>query len=182
MKLFRFPKRDPKRFEEETLLMQIVRYIIIIALFAGVALGIWMNSQRQAALLNKSPGVRSDATGNLSDEQRGTLHAYAEKFQYAYGIPIRIMIQDESFPEQVLAPAERASTFVFGLSPRHKQVHLEIPPLMLATLGETFPSYLRHEHFAPYFAQGNWEAGLASALSLLAEKLDQALLARDGQR
>ena len=175
MKLFRFPKRDPKRFEEDTPVLKVVRLIILVLLFGAVVLGVWLSGQRQAAMRMKSDLQRIDETGFLTEEQKKLLASYSEKFLNTYGLAIVIRIQDEAFPETVLPADKKVKTLFFGLSPRNNQVHLEIPPLAAASLGDQFISYLRDSHFPPYFSQKNWPEGLASALSLLTEKLDQSL-------
>lgn len=175
MRLFRFPKRDPKRFEEDTPLMKVLRFILIVLLFGAVILGVWLTGQRQAAIRTKSDLQRIDTTSSLTEEQRKLLAAYSEKFLNTYGLSIVIRIQDEAFPETVLSEENKPKILFFGLSPRNRQVHLEIPPLAAASLGDQFISYLRDSHFPPYFSQENWPEGLASALSLLTEKLDHTL-------
>lgn len=178
MKLFRLPKRDLSRFEEDTPFLKIARYLLIALLFCGVALGFWLNAQRQTAMRAKHLPQKIDRTGSLSNDQQKLLSDYTQKFIATYGISIIIRIQDESFPPSVLPDREKANTFFFGLSPHNKQVHLEMPPLVAATLGDRFTFYLLHDHFPPYFAQENWPEGLASALSLIAEKLDKTLPGR----
>ena len=178
MKLFRFPKRDPGRFEDDTPGLKIARHILLVLLFCGVALGFWLNSQRHAAMFVKPAPRILDTSGSLTDEERKVLAAYSEKFLATYGISIMIRIQHEPFPEKVLPASEAAGTLFLGLSPKNGQVRLEVPPLAAGPLGEHLIAHLRHGHFPPYFARNNWQEGLASALNLLTEKLDHALSGR----
>ena len=178
MKLFRLPKRDPGRFEEDSTPLKIARSLLIVLLFCGVGLGFWLSSQRQSALLTKPAPQLMDATGSLSGEQRKALTDYAEKFLATYGISIVIRILNERFPEVVLPASEKARTLFLGLSLRNGQVRLEVPPLAAASLGEQCIAYLRHEHFPPYFTRNEWREGLVSALNLLTKRLDQTLPGR----
>ena len=149
-----------------------------MVLFGGVGFGVWLNAERLSSLRRDSPVQRIDQTGTLSDEQKAMLAAYAKKFLDAYGLTIVIRIQNEAFPETILSEAERARTVFLGLSLAPETVRLEVPPLAASALGEPFIAYLREEHFPPYFARGEWPKGLASALSLMAEKLDAAVSGR----
>ena len=178
MKLFRFPKRDPGRFEDDTPSLKLARHILLVLLFCGVVFGFWLNSQRHAPVPVKNFPQITDTTGSLSDEQRKSLTAYSEKFLATYGISIMIRIQNEPFPEKVLPAAEQVRTLFLGLSPENGQVRLEVPPLAAEILGEPFIAHLRHGHFPLYFARNSWQEGLASALNLLTEKLDQSLTGR----
>ena len=180
MRLFRLPKRDPGRFEQDPPWLRIVRYVLLVLLFGAVGFGFWLNAQRQAAMLTKPAPAAIDKTGSLSDEQQKQLAAYAEKFLATYGVAIVIRIQDENFPEEVLPANEKAKTLFLGLALRNQQVRLDLPPLAAAALEEPFADYLRRAHFPPYFARNNWEEGLAAALTLLTERLDRTLSGRQG--
>ncbi len=175
MKLFRFPKRDLERFEEDSLFLRITRFLLLILLFGGVVLGFWLNAQRQASLRTGPSPQQIDRTGSLSHDQQKQLADYAQKFLATYGISIAIQIRDESFPDNVLPAPEKAKTLFFGLAPHNNQVHLEVPPLAAASLGDDFIEYLRHDHFPPYFTRNNWPEGLVAALNLLTEKLDKTV-------
>lgn len=54
MRLFRFPKRDPKLLEEETPLLRFLRYVVILLLLGGVVWGFWMNNQKRMKMLKKN--------------------------------------------------------------------------------------------------------------------------------
>ena len=180
MRLFRLPKRDPGRFEQDPPWLRILRYVLLVLLFGAVGFGFWLNAQRQAAMLTKPAPAAIDKTGSLSDEQRKQLAAYAEKFLATYGVAIVIRIQDENFPEEVLPASEKAKTLFLGLALRNRQVRLDLPPLAAAALEQPFADYLRRAHFPPYFARNNWKEGLAAALNLLTERLDRTLSGRQG--
>jgi hypothetical protein len=70
MKLFRLPKRDPGRFAEDPPLLKALRCILLVLLFGGVVFGVWLNSQKQAALREKSAPARMDRLGSLPDGSR----------------------------------------------------------------------------------------------------------------
>ena len=179
MKLFRLPKRDPGRFEHDPPWLKIVRYILIVLLFGAVGFGFWLNAQRQAAMLTKPVPPVIDKTGSLSDEHQKQLATYAKKFLATYGMAIVIRIQDENFPEEVLPADEKTNTLFLGLALRNRQVRLDVPPLAAAALEKPFTDHLRRDHFPPYFAQNNWQEGLAAALNLLTERLDRTLSGRE---
>lgn len=175
MRLFRLPKRDPGRFEQDPPWMRILRYILLVLLFGAVGFGFWLNAQRQAAMLTKPAPPVIDKTGSLSDEQQKQLTIYTEKFLATYGMAIVIRIQDENFPADVLPAYEKTKTLFLGLALRNGQVRLDVPPLAAAALEKPFTDYLRQDHFPPYFARNNWQEGLAAALNLLTKQLDRTL-------
>ena len=175
MRLFRLPKRDPGRFEQDPPWLKILRYILLVLLFGAVGFGVWLNAQRQAAMLTKSAPSVIDKTGSLSDEQQKQLATYTEKFLATYGVPIVIRIQDENFSGDILPADEKSKTLFLGLALRNGQVRLDVPPLAAAALDKPFIDYLRRDHFPPYFARDNWQEGLAAALNLLTERLDRTL-------
>lgn len=175
MRLFRLPKREPGRFEQDPLWLRIARYILILLLFSAVGFGFWLNAQRQAAMLTKPLPQVIDKTGSLSDEQQKQLTAYTEKFLATYGVAIVIRIQNDNFPEDILPADEKTKTLFLGLAIRSGQVRLDVPPLAAAALEKPFTDYLRRNHFPPYFARNNWQEGLATALNLLTERLDRTL-------
>ena len=179
MRLFRLPRRDPGRFEQDPPWMRILRYILIILLFGAVGFGFWLNAQKQAAMLTKPAPPVIDKTGSLSDEQQKQLVTYTEKFLATYGMAIVIRIQDENFPEEVLPAAEKAKTLFLGLALRNGQVRLDVPPLAAAALEKPFIDHLRRDHFPPYFVRNNWQEGLAAALNLLTERLDRTLYGQE---
>ena len=178
MRLFRLPKRDPGRFEQDPPWLRILRYVLIVLLFGAVGFGFWLNAQRRAAMLTRPAPPIVDRTGSLSDEQQKQLAAYTEKFLATYGMAIVIRIQDENFPADVLPADEKTKTLFLGLALRNGRVRLDVPPLAAAALEKAFTDYLRRDHFPPYFAQNNWQEGLAAALNLLTERLDRALYGR----
>ncbi|MDL2317439.1 TPM domain-containing protein [Desulfovibrio sp. OttesenSCG-928-A18] len=151
------------------------RILIIGLLFCAVIWGFWMNNERQMERLRKESIPALDSTGLLREEEQQRLAQYVERFRKNYGLAIVISIRDQPFPSPFLLPDERAGSFFFGLCPPDQQVLFEVPPLAEHLLGQPFISYLRHEHFRPYFARGNWPEGLASALSMLAERMDKAV-------
>lgn len=179
MRLFRLPKRDPGRFEQDPPWLRIVRYLLLVLLFGAVGFGFWLNAQRQAAMLAKPAPPVIDKTGSLSDEQQKQLATYTEKFLATYGMAIVIRIQDENFPAEVLPADEKTKTLFLGLALRNGQVRLDVPPLAAAALEKPFTDYLRRDHFPPYFAQNNWQEGLAAALNLLTKRLDRTLLGQE---
>ena len=179
MRLFRLPKRDPGRFEQDPPWLRIVRYLLLVLLFGAVGFGFWLNAQRQAAMLAKPAPPVIDKTGSLSDEQQKQLATYTEKFLATYGMAIVIRIQDENFPAEVLPADEKTKTLFLGLALRNGQVRLDVPPLAAAALEKPFTDYLRRDHFPPYFARNNWQEGLAAALNLLTKRLDRTLSGQD---
>lgn len=175
MRLFRLPKRDPGRFEEDPPWLKLLRYVLLVLLFGAVGFGFWLNAQRQAAMLTKPAPPVIDKTGSLPGEQQKQLATYTEKFLATYGVAIVIRIQDEDFPEEVLPASEKAKTLFLGLALDNGLVRLDVPPLAAAALDKPLIDHLRRDHFPPYFARDNWQEGLAAALNLLTERLDRTL-------
>lgn len=175
MALFRFPKRDARHFSDETPWQRFFRIILVTLLFCGVLWGFWMNNERQMDRIRQKDIPALDSTGTLSSGQQDQLREYIARFRDTYGLGILITVRNEPFPQNFLLPQEKAGILFFGLCPDARQVALEVPPLAEKALGAEFIRYLREEHFIPYFARNDWPAGLASALSMLAERLDRAL-------
>ena len=173
MRLFRFPKRNPKYTQDETPLMRLFRYIIVVLLFCAVVWGFWLNNQRRMESLKKPPAAAVvDRTGSLDPEQERRLSAFQDRFREAYGIPLSISVtQDPSF---TALRASGAGTVLLGIAPGSGAVLFEAPPLARAALGEPLLLYIRHVHFVPYFARNAWPEGLESALNLIVSRLDAA--------
>ncbi|MDR2488084.1 MAG: hypothetical protein LBD42_01050 [Desulfovibrio sp.] len=96
MKLFRLPKRDPGRFAEDTPLLKIVRYILIILLFGGVGLGVWLNGQKRAALRAKPVPELIDKRGSLPECPRNITPDDAGGFCEGCGIFAAVARQDHA--------------------------------------------------------------------------------------
>lgn len=178
MRLLKRLRQKSRHHQEEGPWQRFFRIVIITLLFCAVVLGFWMNSERQMNKLRKPSINRIDSTDTLTEEQLQALAEYMEHFQQAYGISMRIAIRDELFIERNSEIPEEKNVFFLGLYPSGRQVILHLPPLVAAALGEASIIYLRYSHFLPYFAEGKWPQGLASALSIIVRRLDVALAMR----
>ena len=141
-------------------------------LFAGVAWGFWLNNERQMERAFERIAPRIDATGTLTPEQEELLRAYALRFFAEYGVKIQIVIQNAPLSD---AKAREEGNVFLGLNPEGRHVLFHAPPLVASALGEPFIRRLEREHFAPYFAKGNWPEGLAEALNTISGRLDATL-------
>jgi hypothetical protein len=172
MALFRRPPPRGRVRYEESALQRFFRIVLIGVLFAGVIWGFWMNSERQMDRIMQRTSPQIDATGTLTPEQMELLHTYGLRFFAEYGIKIQVEIQDNTLSD---AQARNSGHVYLGLNPKSAQVLFYAPPLAATALGEDFIRQLNQEHFAAYFAAGNWPEGLAKALSMLSERLDARL-------
>lgn len=178
MRLFKRLRQKSSYHQEEGPWQRFFRIVIIALLFCAVVLGFWMNSERQINKLRKPSTNRIDSTNTLTEEQLQALADYMDHFQKAYGISMCIAIREGIFTERRSESPEEKNVFFLGLYPSGRQVILNIPPLVAAALGDASIIYLRYSHFLPYFAEGKWPQGLASALNIIARRLDAALALR----
>jgi hypothetical protein len=79
MRLFRLPKHKAGAMAGETGLMRLLRYLIILLLFAGVAWGFWTHSRRLQEMTKKNPGRRAGATESFAGD-RPRLPAFSAAF------------------------------------------------------------------------------------------------------
>ena len=118
---------------------------------------------------------RLDETGVLTEENEKHLHDYLVRFRKVYGFSMQVWVRKTPFPQDVLQRMKLSGALLLGLCPDAREVVFYAPPLASGLLGQTFIDHMRFEHFTPYFENGTWPVGLAKALSLLTQKLDEAI-------
>jgi hypothetical protein len=69
MRLFRLPKHKPGAMAGETRLMRLLRCLIILLLFVGVAWGFWMHGRRLQEMTKKNLGRRVDAAETFAGDR-----------------------------------------------------------------------------------------------------------------
>ena len=79
MRFFRLPKHKPGAMAGETRMMRLLRCLIILLLFAGVAWGFWTHGRRLQEMTKKNMGRRVNAAQTLAGD-RPRLPALPEAF------------------------------------------------------------------------------------------------------
>lgn len=172
------PKRRPEAFRSETPRLRLARYAVILVLFAGVIWGVWESNNRRTALL-QGDKVQSAPAG-LSETEQAAVDVYTERFLKEYGIPLVVEVRSEAPRRAVLdaladtsGPAGEPRRVVLIICPKEKRVFFMAPAIIVRALGEDATA-LAGPLFVPYFASGDWRAGLQEALNRMAKRLDAA--------
>jgi hypothetical protein len=99
----------------------------------------------------------------LTADQRAALREYAAELKEVYGIKLRLQIRTSP----VALPDMDSKTLFIGINPQTQQVLVEFPTLLRKALGDDYLYRMQNEHFGPYFQKGQWQQGLADALTRL---------------
>ncbi len=145
-----------------------LRALLLIGVFAVAGWGFWLNSE--VTLNNiQSRGAVWDETGLLQEDEKQGLRAMAARFTAEHGINVRMQL----CTGKAELPRQAPRTLYIVISPEHKQVLIDFPPLLHKALGDEFMDWLQNTHFVPYFAQEQWGIGLADALKAIWQRLAQ---------
>jgi uncharacterized membrane protein YgcG len=136
-----------------------LRAVLLIVVFAVAAVLYQRNFEKRLDLINTRSAVY-DQTGELTSEQRDALRDFAAGLKNEFGIELRIQVRKDG----LILPDPDSKTLFIGLDLAAQKAVVLIPPLLERALDPQFVHRLREEHFAPYFAEGDWPLGLSLAL------------------
>lgn len=139
-----------------------LRSMLLIAVIALVGVAFWYQIGSNLRAIN-SRGSVWDEAGVLSQDQRSALRDFAAALREKHGLKLRLHVRSNP----VELPAIDSTTVFIGINPKTRQVLVEFPPLLRKALGEEYMYRLQNEHFTPYFERGEWQKGLADALTQL---------------
>lgn len=140
----------------------LLRALGMIFVFMGVIWLFWKHNQRTIEMLD-SHQVVVDRGGMLTDAQKQSIRDLSRALKSSFGLDLRLVVVDDGLAR----PLVDAKTIHIGIDPESKMFLVVLPPIVERALGQGFTRYLREEHFAPYWASGNWQRGLGEALSLI---------------
>ncbi len=173
------PKRRPELLRAESPSMRLLRWAVIGLLLGGAAWGFWENNNRRMAMLARPP-VAAEAPLRLSPQQAEALERYAARFEREYGLPLVLEVRSEPPSPAVLdalagkfTPTDKPRRVVLVICPRARAVFFLAPAAILWALDEDAQA-LAGPLFVPYFASGDWLAGLEEALNRMSRRLDAA--------
>ena len=136
-----------------------LRGVLLIAVFALAAVLYQRNFEKRLDLINTRAAVY-DQTATLTAEQRDALRDFAAALKHEFGIELRIQVRTNG----LTLPEADSKTLFIGLDLAARKAVILMPPLLERALDPPFVRGLREEHFAPYFAEGDWPLGLSLAL------------------
>ena len=143
-----------------------LRLMLLILVFVGVGYLYTKHFDRTIEIIESRQSVW-DQTGTLTKAQKKVFKNFAELLKDEFGLECRF----HAAPGPIPTPVLDSKTLFFGLDTKDRQVVIEFPPLVQNALGQEFITYLRTEHFPPYFEAKNWPKGLAEALKMVWERL-----------
>lgn len=144
----------------------LLRGMLLIAVFVVVA-ALYQRHFKSTMEKIQTRSTVYDQSGLMSPELRDSLRGFAAALKDEYGVELRIQVRRTGIEEPVMD----SKTLFVGLDLYEQRAIILLPPLMERALGPEFVNYLRHEHFAPYFAQDDWPLGLSTALRMLWDQL-----------
>ncbi|PTN38646.1 hypothetical protein [Desulfonatronum sp. SC1] len=140
----------------------LLRALGMVFVFMGVIWLFWKHNQRTIEMLD-SHQVVVDRGGLLTDAQKQSVRDLSRALKSSFGLDLRLVVSEDGLTR----PQVDAKTIHIGIDPESEVFHVVLPPIVERALGQGFIRYLGEEHFAPYWASGNWQRGLGEALSLL---------------
>lgn len=143
-----------------------LRGMLLIAVFVVVA-ALYQRHFKNTMEKIQTRSTVYDQNGLISPDLREALRGFAAALKDEYGVELRVQVRRTGIEEPVLD----SKTLFVGLDLYARRAVILLPPLMERALGPEFVGYLRHEHFAPYFARDDWPLGLSTALSMLWDQL-----------
>lgn len=146
--------------------LTLLRGLLLIAVFVAAAVLYQRNFEKRLDLLNTRATVY-DQTTTMTGEQRDALRDFAAALKKEFGIDLRIQVRRDG----LTLPAADSKTLFIGLDLAAQKAVILMPPLLERALDPQFVHRLREEHFAPYFADGDWPLGLSLALRDIWEQL-----------
>jgi hypothetical protein len=149
-------------------LERLVRTLALFGVFALVIWAFWKNTDRTITRLEQEQTVY-DPADTLSSETRDYVAGFSSSLKDRYGMEFRLQVVLQDLGE----PEPDAKTLFLGLALEKETARFRFPPMMARALGEDFTSHLANEHFDQYWANGNWEGGLAVALAKIWDRLDR---------
>ncbi|GAB6057718.1 TPM domain-containing protein [Desulfonatronum parangueonense] len=144
----------------------LLRTLGVIFVFMGVIWLFWKHNQRTIEMLDTRQVVM-DQAGALTEEQKNSVVELSRALRVSFGLELRLLIATDALSMPVLD----ARTIYIALNPEQEQVVVVLPPIVERALGHGFTTYLRHEHFIPYWESGNWQRGLGDALGMIWDSL-----------
>ncbi|TVM16174.1 TPM domain-containing protein [Oceanidesulfovibrio indonesiensis] len=139
---------------------QFLRFMLLIAVFAGCGWLFWINSQATMEKLKARSDVW-DRTDTLNKGQTKALSRFSKMFEEELGITVKMQIADQALD----MPDLDTKTLFIGLDLAEDKAVIVFPPLVEKALGDSFRRRLENEHFPPYFKSGDWPQGLVLALA-----------------
>jgi uncharacterized membrane protein YgcG len=139
-----------------------LRSMLLITVVVLVGVAFWYQIGANLRDIN-SRGAVWDEANVLTADQRAALREYAAELKEVYGIKLRLQIRTSP----VALPDMDSKTLFIGINPQTQQVLVEFPTLLRKALGDEYLYRMQNEHFGPYFQKGQWQQGLADALTRL---------------
>ncbi len=144
----------------------LLRALGMIFVFMGVIWLFWKHNQRTIEMLD-SHQVVVDRDDMLTDAQKQSVRDLSRALKSSFGLDLRLVVSADGLTR----PPLDTKTIHIGLDPEGETFQVVLPPIVERALGRGFTAYLRDDHFAPYWASGNWQRGLGEALSLIWDAL-----------
>ena len=151
------------------------RKVLTVCVLFLVILAFWKNSEYQLKKIQHTNIIQLDIHNAVSDEHLAKLEEYAKSFKKTYGLVFALHVFDKPFPPILPNRFTPEATVYLAIAPVSCQVYLYIPPLAKKVVRAEVINDLQNVHFTPYFAEGNWLAGVVAALNKLTAEFDAAV-------
>jgi len=146
----------------------LLKGLLMFLVFAGTAVLFWQHYENSLTKIQNKQSLW-DQTKTLTPAQKEIIYQYGQFLRKNYGYKLIIKITNE----RVYLPRLDKRTIFIGLSPRHYQVFVTLPPILEKALGVQFVHYLQTEYFKDYFAQDKWPQRLLNCLKLIQKRIEQ---------
>lgn len=103
----------------------IVRFILLLCIFALCGMAFWYNFERRFAKL-EAYTTFDDTTGRISKAQKEEMVALMQRFEKDWGVDVLVHVR----PDMLLAPTSQEQKLFIGFVPERGQVLLILPPLL----------------------------------------------------
>lgn len=138
---------------------QFLRFMALIAVFAGAGWLFWLNNERSMERI-QSRGAVVDLGDQLSPRQKQILRDFAVLFRDEFGLVLKVHVG----AKHLEPPAPDNKTLFIGVNPVAREVRIQAPPLVANALGPELLHELETGHFGPFFELEQWPQGLLAAV------------------
>ena len=155
------------RVHGETRREKVIRYLLLILVFAAVIWAFMENNVRVIERLNLDGSVY-DETKTLSKDQKKFISAFTRSLREDYGLNCKVQI----FGGDFVVPELDAKTMYIGMAPAIGEVQMRFPPMMRQAFGTDFIESLKDTFLLPSFEQGDWPMAVQEVLVEIYKKLE----------
>lgn len=147
--------------------MRFLRFMLIIAVFVGVAKLYAWHFDKQLEEINAKTGVL-DTDGILDSDMKRNIREMADIFKNDFGLDLRVQVHKGPLDN---TPQLTPKTVFVALDIQNQTLQVRVPVVWERTIGREFFDTLERDHMLPYFVADDWSIGLFQAIADIWNKM-----------